>query len=71
MEAQINQDSIQLFNGEPIIRVTKTIVGNYEWSTIASGMMGHSLLEEVVAYMKRNNYEFYIVNQKDRYNYEA
>lgn len=71
MKPEKETGQVQLYNGEPVIRVTKTEKGNYEWSTIASGMMSHSLMGEVEKYMKKYSYEFYVVDHKERYNYES
>ncbi len=67
----LEEKQVILYNGEPVIRVTKTEKGNYEWSTIASGMMSHSLMGEVEKYMKKHSYEFYIIDYKKRYSYES
>jgi len=65
------EENVQLYNGEPEIRVTKTEKGDYEWATIASGMMSHSLLGEVEKYMELHSYKFYVIDYKKRYNYES
>ena len=53
---------VVLYNGEPIITVTKGKDGAYYWATKAHGMMNHSKKEEVLNYMKRHGYKCVIID---------
>ena len=54
---------VVLYNGMPTIRVTKMKAGFYQWATIKHAMCNHSLLTEVTKFMKRNGYNWFVVEQ--------
>lgn len=53
-----NQNDVTLFNGEPVIIVTKSKEGCFEWVTKASGLMKHSSKQYVKEYMKSHGYKY-------------
>tara|TARA_R100001463_G_scaffold23551_2_gene56404 strand:- start:17792 stop:18019 length:228 start_codon:yes stop_codon:yes gene_type:complete len=55
----------KLYNGEPVIKVTKMCAGYYQWATKIHGRWDHTLLSYVEDFMKRYGYEFKIVEQKE------
>ena len=60
MKETKQKSTVELFGGEPRIKVTKLTDGYYKWSTSKHGIMTHSSLEEVNNFMKRHDHNYFL-----------
>jgi len=49
-----------------VVKVTKSAERGYEWANPTHGAFSLSNLEDVDAFMKRNNLEYIVVNKKNQ-----
>lgn len=60
MQETEQKSSVELFGGEPKIKVTKYLSGYYKWVTSKHGVMTHSSFTEVENFMKRHNHKYFL-----------